>query len=211
MANIFDLFEKIGTPAKESARPVSALIVGLGNPGKEYEHTRHNMGFLCLDVLSAALHVKIDRCRFRALCGEADIADRRVLLLKPQTFMNLSGESVREAAAFYKIPSDQVYVIYDDVSLEPGCMRIRQKGSAGGHNGIKNIIYQLNTDIFPRIKIGVGAPAPGADLINWVLGVLPVSQREDVGKCFACVLPALELMLRGDFDQAMCRYNGKVR
>lgn len=211
MADIFDLFKKIETPAASpEAGPVSALVVGLGNPGREYEHTRHNMGFLCMDILCEALHAKTDRSKFHALCGEATVAGQRVLLMRPQTFMNNSGESVREAADFYKIPPERVYVICDDISLDVGNLRIRTKGSAGGHNGLKSIIYHLNSDAFPRFKIGVGAPPDPAETVNWVLGTVPVSRRGEIRLCFDRVLPALELMLRGDAEQAMCRYNGKV-
>lgn len=209
MANIFDLFRSIEQTDKQSSGPVSAIVAGLGNPGAEYAHTRHNIGFLCMDILCDSLHTKTDRARFHALCGEASIGQNRVLLMRPQTFMNRSGEAIREAASFYKIPPERVFVIYDDVSLDVGVMRIRTKGSAGGHNGIKSIIEQLNSDRFPRIKIGVGTPPAGADLVNWVLGTVPVSQRDGIRTCFDHVLPALELMLNGDTEQAMCRYNGK--
>lgn len=211
MANIFDLFKQIETQRNDAgALPVSALIVGLGNPGKEYLHTRHNMGFLCMDILCDALHTKTDRSKFHALCGEARIAGRRVLLLRPLTYMNHSGESVAEAAAFYKIAPEQIYVISDDVSLAPGSMRIRKSGSAGGHNGLKSIIESLGSDAFPRIRIGVGQKPEGWDLADWVLGTVPVSEREGIGKCFDRVLPALELMLEGDTEKAMCLYNGKA-
>lgn len=211
MANIFDLFRSIESQNKTepAAKSVSAIVAGLGNPGAEYAHTRHNMGFLCMDILCDKLHAKTDRVRFHALCGEATVGGNRVLLMRPQTYMNNSGEAIREAASFYKIPAERVFVIYDDMSLEAGTMRIRKKGSAGGHNGIKSIIAQLGTDAFPRIKIGVGAPPAGSDTVNWVLGTVPTSQRAGIAACFENVLPALELMLNGDIDTAMCKFNGK--
>ena len=137
---------------------VAWLVVGLGNPGEQYRNTRHNMGFLTLDLLAEREKVKINRIRFHAVTADMTFGGERVLLMKPQTYMNLSGEAVREAAQFYKIPADHVLVIYDDVSLPVGKLRIRPSGSAGGHNGIKNIIAHLGTDVFPRIKIGIGAP-----------------------------------------------------
>lgn len=150
--------------------PVEYIIAGLGNPGREYEGTRHNTGFMAADALAAKCGVSIDRIKFKSLCADAKFCGRHVLLLKPQTFMNSSGEAIRDAAAFYKIPMDHVIVMYDDISLNPGKIRVRPKGSDGGHNGIKNIIYLTGTDVFPRIKIGVGAkPRPDYDLAAWVL------------------------------------------
>ena len=137
------------------------LIVGLGNPGEKYARTRHNLGFLALDLLAERQKLKVNRIKYKALVAETEFGGARCLLMKPQTYMNLSGEAVREAAQFYKIPSDHVLVIYDDVSLPVGKLRVRPSGSAGGHNGIKNIIAHLGTDVFPRVKIGAGAPAGG--------------------------------------------------
>ena len=151
MRNLFS--KKADVPAG----PVDFLIVGLGNPGKEYDNTRHNAGFMAVDRIAGELGVKIDRLKFKSLCGDGMLAGHRVLLMKPSTFMNLSGQAVQEAAAFYKIPMERVLVFLDDISLEPGHVRIRRKGTDGGHNGLKNIIYLTGSDQFPRVKIGVGA------------------------------------------------------
>lgn len=154
-----------------AAGPVEYIIAGLGNPGREYEGTRHNTGFMAADALAAKCCVSIDRIKFKSLCADAKLGGRHVLLLKPQTFMNASGEAVRDAASFYKVPMDHVIILYDDISLDPGRIRVRPKGTDGGHNGIKNIIYLTGTDVFPRVKIGVGAkPRPDYDLAAWVLG-----------------------------------------
>ena len=149
----------------------SWLIVGLGNPGREYERTRHNTGFRAMDILAEKLNAKVDRLKFQGLYTQVNYGGKKLFLLKPQTYMNLSGESVGEAARFYKIPADHVLVISDDVSLPAGKLRIRGGGSAGGHNGLKNIIQHLGTDKFPRIKVGVGSPRPGEhDMVDWVMG-----------------------------------------
>lgn len=184
------------------------MIVGLGNPGKKYEFTRHNTGFLCVDLFAEEHGFKIDRLKFKSLIGETKIGAKRCLFLKPQTFMNLSGEAVREAAAFYKIPPERIIVIFDDISLDVGKMRIRRKGSDGGHNGIKNIIYHLSSDQFPRIKIGIGAkPHPDYDLADWVL--TPFS-NEDLkilrGVCEKAG-EAIELMTDGKTEEAMSRFS----
>lgn len=154
-----------------SAGGIEYIIAGLGNPGREYEGTRHNVGFAAVDALADKFDAKIDRIKFKSLYGSTVILGHKVLLLKPQTFMNSSGEAIRDAVEFYKIPMDHVIVIFDDISLPPGKIRVRPKGSDGGHNGVKSIIYLADTDIFPRIKIGVGAkPRPDYDLAAWVLG-----------------------------------------
>ena len=157
------------TPAPSGS--VQWVIAGLGNPGAKYDGTRHNVGFLALDLLAQELGASVNRSRFKALCGEGVIAGQRVLLLKPQTFMNLSGEATREALAWYKLPVERLIVLHDDISLAPGRIRVRAKGSDGGHNGLKSIIYQHGSDAFPRVKIGVGMP-PHADydMPDWVLG-----------------------------------------
>ena len=147
------------------------LIVGLGNPGKEYERSRHNCGFRALDILAGKLNAKVDKLKFQGLYTQTTYNGIKLYLLKPQTYMNLSGESVGEAARFYKVPADHVLVISDDVSLPVGKLRIRQSGSAGGHNGLKNIILHLGTDAFPRIKVGVGMPDhPEHEMVDWVIG-----------------------------------------
>ena len=179
MSNIFDLFKQIEKKNDLPTGNITHLVVGLGNPGEKYAKTRHNVGFMTLDYLSDKLNLKITKSKFKALVGDGELGGKRVLFMKPQTFMNNSGEAVREAVEFYKIPVSNVIVIFDDISLQPGKMRIRQKGSDGGHNGIKSIIYHLNSNEFPRIKIGVGAkPNPEYDLADWVLGDIAKEDRE---------------------------------
>ena len=182
------------------------LIAGLGNPGKEYKHTRHNVGFDVLDMISEKYNININRIKSKGECGEGRIGAEKVLLLKPATYMNLSGESVREAVNFYKIPNENIIVIYDDISLEVGRMRIRQSGSAGGHNGIKNIISQLGSETFLRIKIGVGGPK--GDLISHVLGNFSKGERETVCKVFDASLEAAELLIVKGLNETMNKYNG---
>ena len=185
------------------------MIVGLGNPGKKYEFTRHNTGFLCIDYLANENNVKIDRLKFKSLIGEVRLSGKRCLLVKPQTFMNLSGEAVRDVAEFYKIPPERILVIFDDISLDEGRMRIRKKGSDGGHNGIKNIIFHLASDEFPRIKVGVGAkPHPDYDLADWVLSTYTNDQLKTLRQVAQKVTAAAELIVSGKTDEAMSRYNG---
>ncbi len=208
MSNIFDLFKQIEKKNDTGLANITHLVVGLGNPGEKYMLTRHNVGFMTLDYISEKMNIKITRSKFKALVGDGDIGGKRVLFMKPQTFMNNSGEAVREAVDFYKIPVENVIVIYDDISLSPGKMRIRTKGSDGGHNGIKSIIYHLNSNEFPRIKIGVGAkPNPEYDLADWVLGNIAKDDREPTFKCIENSYKALQLMLEGKTEQAMGSYN----
>ena len=208
MADIFDLFKKIEKKTDTTPKPVSFIVAGLGNPGDKYQKTRHNAGFMALDVICEKYNFSINKLKFKALCGEADISGKRVLFLKPQTFMNNSGEAVREAASFYKIPPENIIVIFDDISLDPGKIRIRKKGSDGGHNGIKSIIYHLNSDKFPRIKIGVGAkPHPEYDLADWVLGEIPSDLRETFVNSLKSASDALELMLGDNTEAAMAKFN----
>ena len=184
------------------------MIVGLGNPGKKYEFTRHNTGFLCVDLFAEEHGFKIDRLKFKSLIGETKIGTKRCLFLKPQTFMNLSGEAVREAAAFYKIPPERIIVIFDDISLDVGKMRIRRKGSDGGHNGIKNIIYHLSSDQFPRIKIGIGAkPHPDYDLADWVLTPFSHEDLKTLRGVCEKAGEAIELMTDGKTEEAMSRFS----
>lgn len=194
---------------KFSKAPVfDYMIVGLGNPGKKYEFTKHNAGFLCIDLLAQNLGTKIDRLKFKSLMGDVRINSKRCLLLKPQTFMNLSGEAVRDAAQFYNIPPEKIIVIFDDISLEPGKLRIRRKGSDGGHNGIKNIIYQLQSDAFPRIKLGIGAkPHPEFDLADWVLEPFSKEALKKLRSAADNACSAVELMVEGKIDEAMSKYN----
>ena len=184
------------------------MIVGLGNPGKKYEFTRHNTGFLCVDLYAEQHGFKIDRLKFKSLIGETKINGKRCLFLKPQTFMNLSGEAVRDAAAFYKIPPDRIIVIFDDISLDVGKMRIRRKGSDGGHNGIKNIIYPLSSDLFPRIKIGIGAkPHPDYDLADWVMTPFSKDDLKSLREVCENAGEALELMVDGKIEEAMSGFS----
>ena len=184
------------------------LIVGLGNPGAKYEFTRHNAGFLCLDYFAEAERLCVNRLKFHALTGEARLGDHRCLLMKPQTYMNLSGDAVGEAARFYKIPPERVIVLFDDISLDVGRMRIRRKGSDGGHNGIKSIIAALGSADFPRIKIGVGAkPHPDYDLADWVLTPFDKDQLKTLRTVAEHCCDALHLMVAGNIDEAMSRCN----
>ncbi len=187
---------------------VQWLLVCLGNPGPKYEHTRHNMGFLAADLLAEREHIKINRIRFKAVTAELTFGGQRVLVMKPQTYMNLSGEAVGEAARFYKIPADHVLVIYDDVSLPVGKIRVRPSGSAGGHNGIKNIIAHLGTDVFPRVKVGVGSPAhPDHEMIDWVIGVPPKEDRKVLLDSLNRALDAAACVIENGTDRAMNQFN----
>lgn len=209
--SIFDLFAQI--EQKRAAVPVTPpewLVVGLGNPGKKYENTRHNTGFLVMDALCREHGVSCDRLRFRALTGEMMLGSRRVLLLKPQTFMNLSGESVQEAASFYKIPPERILVIFDDISLPVGTLRIRAKGSAGGQNGVKNIIAQLGSDQFPRIKVGIGGkPHPDYDLADWVLSAFRPEEQEIMQNTAKRAVAAVSELIANGVPSAVQKYNGK--
>ncbi len=208
MSNIFDLFKQIEKKNENVSSNVTHLVVGLGNPGEKYQKTRHNMGFLAIDYISEKLSVKVNKSKFKALIADADLGGKRALFMKPQTFMNNSGEAVREAVEFYKIPVENVIVIYDDISLQPGKMRIRLKGSDGGHNGIKSIIYHLNSNEFPRIKIGVGAkPNPDYDLADWVLGNVAKDDQEATFKCIQNSFECVEYMLQGNVNKAMEKFN----
>jgi PTH1 family peptidyl-tRNA hydrolase len=205
MSNIFDLFKKI-----ESAPggPVNFIVVGLGNIGKQYELTRHNAGFLAIDHIAEKYGAKIDRVKFHATVGECTIAGQRVLLMKPTTLMNNSGIAVGEAAAFYKIPPERVLVLHDEISFDPGIIRIRRKGSAGGHNGLKSIIARLPGEDFPRIKIGVGKkPSPEYDLANWVLGRMPEGDMKLMSARFDDIAMATEMIVKGDIDGAMAKFS----
>ena len=182
--SIFDIFKKLDEEkAAKASQPIEWIVVGLGTPGATYDNTRHNAGFRALEGYCARSGQKIDRMKFKALAGEGMLGGKRVLFLKPQTFMNLSGEAVRDAASFYKIPPEHVIVLSDDVSLDVGTLRVRAKGSAGGQNGLKNIIYHLNSEDFPRVKIGVGKkPRPDYDLAAWVLGKFPAEDQKAIDK-----------------------------
>ncbi len=206
MSNIFDLFKKI--EQKRDTGPVEYIIAGLGNPGREYERTRHNIGFLTVDFIAERAGVKMDRAKFHALVGEAQIGGVRTLLMKPETFMNNSGAAIAEAAAFYKIPPEKILVLHDEISFEPGLLRIRRKGSAGGHNGLKSIISHIGSEEFPRIKIGVGKkPSPEYDLADWVLGKLPEGDLGLIKTRFTDMERAAELIVSGKIEDAMARFS----
>lgn len=206
MSNIFDLFKKIETGS--AALPVTHVVAGLGNIGKQYEKTRHNAGFLAIDRIAERCGVKIDRVKFHSTVAEVTLGGARVLLMKPTTLMNNSGVAIGEAAAFYKIPAEKVIVLHDEISFDPGVIRIRRKGSAGGHNGLKSIIAHLSSEDFPRIKIGVGKkPSPEYDLVDFVLGKFPESDLAAISARFDDIAAAVEDIIRGDIDGAMNKYS----
>ena len=211
MADIFDLFKKISSGADERLLGnIEYIVVGLGNPEKEYERTRHNAGFMAIDNLAARLNVKVDRAKFQALVGEAVVADKKVLLMKPQTSMNLSGNAVVEAARFYKIAPENVIVLSDDITLDVGRLRVRRKGTHGGHNGLRSIEARLSSQEYQRIKIGIGAkPHPDYDLVNWVLGNFSSKDIEILNESFEKLYAGLCKMLSGDTEGAMQICNAK--
>ena len=188
--------------------PYDLLLVGLGNPGLEYEMTRHNVGFRAMDAFCDKHGAACDKMKFKAYIGECKIGTKRIFLAKPQTYMNNSGEAVGEIAKFYKIPADRILVMFDDISLEPGVIRIRRKGSAGGHNGLKDIIAVLGSDEFMRVKIGVGAkPHPEYDLKDWVLGKFPPDKASDIEKALKNTVSAVEEIIEKGIDSAMNKYS----
>jgi PTH1 family peptidyl-tRNA hydrolase len=188
--------------------PVEYIIAGLGNPGKQYENTRHNAGFVALDAVAEKYGANLNRIRFKGTCGEAKIRDKKVLLLRPSTFMNLSGQSVTEAMRFYKVPAEKVIVLFDDISLEPGKLRIRRKGSDGGHNGMKNIIYLSGKDTFPRIKLGIGQkPHPDYNLADWVLSSFSQKEALALREAAEKAADACGWIVGGQIDKAMNLYN----
>ena len=210
MANVFDIFRRLEQQrASEPVLPVSHLVVGLGNTGREYVHTRHNTGFLCLDEVCRHWNTATDRAKFRSLVGEAVIAGARCLLMRPQTLMNASGLAVAEAARFYHIDPSHIIVISDDINLPVGAMRVRAHGSDGGQRGIRSIIAELGTDQFPRIRVGVGQkPHPDYDLADWVLSRFTPDERKAMEARYDDVADALEMMMKGQFEAAQSRYNG---
>ena len=204
MADIFDLFKQISTNTKPAGGKPEYIIAGLGNPGKEYEMTRHNAGFLTLDILANREGFTTDRIKYKSLCADVMINGHRCLVMRPQTYMNNSGEAIKEAASFYKIPPERCIVIFDDIDISLGALRVKRKGSAGTHNGIKSIIYHLNSDNFPRIKIGVGAkPHPDYDLKDYVLSSFSKQEQETLKKTMEKACDAIELIVGGDVDKAM--------
>ena len=187
---------------------IEYIIVGLGNPGRQYEGTRHNAGFISLNYIAEELGVKINRVKFKSTVGEATISGKRCLLMKPSTYMNLSGQAVTEAMSFYKIPPQHVVIISDDISLDVGKIRIRRKGSDGGQNGLKNIIYLSGSDEFPRVKVGIGKkPHPEYDLKDWVLSRFTEQDKKLITERLSDIKGAVELIVADDIDKAMNLYN----
>ncbi len=211
MADIFDIFKKLESGRSAQAQlPVTHLVVGLGNPGKQYQHTRHNAGFLCMDALAEAKGIKIDRSKYQSLVTEAMVGGKRVLLMKPQTLMNASGLAVAEAAKFYKIPAENIIVICDDINLPVGAVRVRGKGSDGGQRGLRSIINMMGCDTMPRIRVGVGAkPNPDYDLADWVLSTFAPSELDKIRGLYPVVAEGIEWLVKGDIDRAMQVCNRK--
>lgn len=185
------------------------LIVGLGNPGKQYERTRHNVGFRAIDALAQQLGCKIDKGKFQGLYGQTVYQGKKLYLLKPQTFMNLSGRSVLQLSAYYSIPPQHIIVLFDDISLEPGRLRVRADGSAGGHNGIKSVISELGSQEFPRVKIGVGAkPHPEQDLADWVLSSFSANEEKSLSASISAAADAALCIIDKGIPETANRYNG---
>ena len=207
MSNIFDLFKKIEQSHTPKAS-ITHIVVGLGNIGKAYEKTRHNAGFLAIDYIGEKAGVKIDRVKFHATVAEINIDGTGVLLMKPTTLMNNSGVAIAEAASFYKIAPENIIVLHDEISFDPGIIRIRRKGSAGGHNGLKSIIAHTGSQDFPRIKIGVGKkPTPEYDLADFVLSKFPEEALKQLSDRYEDIKSATELIIKGDIELAMQKYS----
>ena len=207
MGSIFDLFKQIEQGRTPKA-PITHIVVGLGNIGKTYEKTRHNAGFLAIDYIGEKAGVKIDRVKFHATVAEANIGGTGVLLMKPTTLMNNSGVAIAEAASFYKISPENIIVLHDEISFDPGIIRIRRKGSAGGHNGLKSIIAHTGSQDFPRIKIGVGKkPSPEYDLADFVLSRFPEADLKALSDRFEDIRSATELIIKGEIELAMQKYS----
>lgn len=206
--SIFDIFDRISSNSQTGGGKIEYIIAGLGNPGMQYENTRHNAGFIVLDTLAQQEGVQINRMKFKGLTAEATIGGKRCLLIKPNTFMNLSGESLVQALEFYKIDAEKLIVVYDDISLEPGKLRIRRKGSHGGHNGMRSIIELTGRDDFPRVKMGVGKkPHPDYNLADWVLGKFGKEDMEKMKQSAENACECIKLMVQGKTDEAMNKYN----
>lgn len=208
--SIFDIFKALEKDKNEKTglNPPEFIIAGLGNPGTQYENTRHNCGFMAAETLADIYETPLKRLRFKSLTGEISIGGKRCLVMKPTTFMNNSGDAVEEAAVFYKIPPERILVIYDDISLDVGRLRIRGKGSDGGHNGMKSIILRLNSDNFPRIRIGVGEkPNKDYDLADWVLSRFTKEEGEKLETALSNSAKAAELIVEGKINEAMNLYN----
>ena len=210
--SIFDIFKSLeeqrGTTS--ASGKITWIIAGLGNPGMTYANTRHNAGFMALDQLAKSNSIDVKTMRFKSDCGDGNVGGERCLLMKPATFMNLSGEAISQAAAFYKIPPERIVIMYDDISLPPGKLRIRRKGSAGGHNGMKSIIALLGTDEFPRVRIGVGAkPNPDYDLADWVLSKFTEDDMKNLTPALENAAKAAEFIVQGKIDEAMNKFSTK--
>lgn len=210
--SIFDIFKSIEEQrgASSASGKITWIIAGLGNPGMTYANTRHNAGFMGLDQLAKSNSIDVKTMKFKADTGDGSVGGERCLLMKPTTFMNLSGEAISQAAAFYKIPPERIVIMYDDITLPPGKLRIRRKGSAGGHNGMKSIIALLGTDEFPRVRIGVGAkPNPEYDLADWVLSKFSDEDMKALTPALENAAKAAELIVQGKTDEAMNKYSSK--
>lgn len=193
---------------KRSSSGVKYLVVGLGNPDKKYRNTRHNTGFIAVDYMAGELGIELSKKKFDSLTAEAVIAAEKVLLMKPQTYMNLSGVAVEKAASFYKIPPENVIVIFDDISLPVGRLRIRRKGTHGGHNGIRSIIDYLQSENFPRVKVGIGErPNPHYDLADWVLSTFKEEELKKIEEVASHCLDIITLIIEGNIERAMSKYN----
>ena len=206
-----DIFANLPYNRPAPQGPVEFIVAGLGNPGAKYENTRHNAGFIALNALAQAHHTRVDRLRFKAMTGECSIGGHRVLLMKPETFMNLSGEALTQAMAFYKIPPERTVILFDDISLEPGQLRIRRKGSAGTHNGMRNIIALSGSQEFPRVRLGVGAKPEQWDLADWVLSRFTEDELAAMKKAAGNAAKAVEMILDGKTDEAMNLYNRVIK
>ena len=200
--SIFDIFKKLDEKKASRGAP-TFIVAGLGNPDKKYEGTRHNAGFEAIDFIADKLGVKINRAKFRALIGEADISGAHVLLMKPQTYMNASGTAVGEAADFYKIAPENVLILCDDVSFDAGKLRVRRDGSSGGHNGLKSVATWLGSDNYPRIKIGVGKKPEEYELVDFVLSKLSEADKDAIKSRYDNVFSAIQLIVSGDIEKAM--------
>lgn len=205
--SIFDIFKQLEKD-KPSPSPIEYIVAGLGNPGTQYEDTRHNCGFMAAETIAEENDAEIKRIRFKSLTAEIRLGEKRCLLMKPSTFMNNSGEAIEEAANFYKLPPEKILVIYDDINLDVGKLRIRPKGSDGGHNGMKSIILHLNSDNFPRIRIGVGKkPHPDYNLADWVLSRFTKEEGVLLETAFKNASEAAELIVNGKISEAMNKFN----
>lgn len=183
------------------------LIVGLGNPENDYANTRHNMGFNVINKLSEKYGIEVNKSKFKGLFGNGVVNGEKIILLKPQTFMNLSGESVKEVMDFYKITSDEIIVVYDDIDLDPGCIRIRKNGGPGTHNGMKSVVHFVGNHDFARVRVGIGKPVDHEDLIEYVIGVIPDSAKEELEKGVKLAVDAVDVIIKQNIDVAMNKFN----